>query len=303
MGIGGGNLNLLVALQALLEEGNVTRAGDRLGMSQPAMSSALSRLRRHYGDELLVRVGREWELTPLARALRPQLQQTMPLLERVFLLDRDFDPERSGQAFRIASSDYVTTVINRPLRARLARDAPNLVIDWHPLPPDIHARETGILAFDCMISPRGFGFPGESVPLFQDRFVCIVDPANPRLRDGALSIDDLRAMPHAAAKFGIAHVTPVDRHLAELGVDRRIAVTAAGWLPVAYLVAGTALVAAMPERLARVVAASAGVVVVEPPFGDVRLSEALWWHGTRVADAGNRWLRAVIQQVAEELEP
>jgi DNA-binding transcriptional LysR family regulator len=302
VGIGGGNLNLLVALQALLEEGNVTRAGDRLGMSQPAMSSALSRLRRHYGDELLVRVGREWELTPMARALRPQVQQTMPLLERVFLLDRDFDPEHSTQSFRIAASDYVATLINRPLRARLAQDSPHLVIDWQPLPPDIHTRETGILEFDCMISPRGFGFVGESAHLFHDRFVCIVDPANPWLRDGRLTLDDLRSMPHASAKFGTAHVTPVDRHLSELGLDRRIAVTSRGWLPLLYLVAGTSLIAAVPERLARLVAPSAGVVVVEPPFGDVPLSEALWWHATRVADAGNRWLRAVIQQVAEDLD-
>ena len=81
MAVGGMDLNLLVPLRALLEEVNVTRAGERIGMSQPAMSAALAKLRRHYRDELLVRVGREYELTPLARSLLPTIQRSMPAVE------------------------------------------------------------------------------------------------------------------------------------------------------------------------------------------------------------------------------
>jgi DNA-binding transcriptional LysR family regulator len=300
--VGGGNLNLLIALHALLEEGNVTRAGDRLGMSQPAMSAALSRLRRHYGDELLIRVGREVELTPLARALRSQVEQTIPLLERSFMLDRGFESESSDRSFRITLSDYAMSVVHPPLRARLARDAPNVRLDYCPLPPDAHARETALLAFDCMVSPRGFGFKGDSVDLFHDTFVCIADPANPWLDDGRLSLDAVAEMPHVRSIFGVTHVTPVDRHLAELGIDRRIEVTVRGWLAQPFVVAGSPMLGVIPRRLAERIAPALGVLVIEPPFGEIRLTEALWWHPTRLQDAGNRWLRAVIQQVAEELD-
>jgi DNA-binding transcriptional LysR family regulator len=166
----------------------------------------------------------------------------------------------------------------------------------------MHTREGGILAFDAMIGPRGFGFAGDSIDLFHDRFVCVVDPANPWLTNGELTMDAIRRMPHARGVMGVAHVTPVDRRLAELGIDRRVGVTAGGWLPLPYLVAGTPLVGVIPERLAQRVAESAGVLVVEPPFGDIPLAEALWWHPARSGDAGNRWLRTVIAAASADLD-
>src|ERR1700755_2208849 len=95
MSLGGTDLNLVVALRALLEEGNVTRAGEKIGKSQPAMSTALARLRRHYQDELLVRVGRDYELTPFARALVPSFQQTLSSVELALDTGRRFDPATS----------------------------------------------------------------------------------------------------------------------------------------------------------------------------------------------------------------
>jgi DNA-binding transcriptional LysR family regulator len=301
MRVGGADLNLLVALQALLEEANVTRAGDRVGMSQPAMSAALSRLRRRYNDELLVKVGRDLELTPLARALLPQVQQTMPLVEQALGLDKRFEPHRTTRSFSIACSDYAMLVLAPALRRRLQDDAPDLRVDYRPLPTDLIRRPLVILDADMFVGPRGSGFEGRSVDAFHDRFVCVVDPGNSRLVDGRLTADDLRELPWARAVLGPDQLNVVERRMAEVGFDYRSGVTARGWLPLSFVVQGTDLVALMPERLARRIAPLAGVVVVEPPFDDIALPEALWWHPSRDHDPGHRWLRAVVTQVAESL--
>jgi len=119
---------------------------------------------------------------------------------------------------------------------------------------------------------------------------------NPRPRDGWLSLEDIGALPHANSYFGHNVLNPADRVLDELGVRRRVQVQVSGWLPLPFVVAGTNLVAIVPERLARRVADPAGVLVVEPPFGTVELIEAAWWHPTRSADPALSWLRGVLRQ-------
>src|SRR6266567_8832749 len=111
MPLGGTDLNLLVALKALLEEGNVTKAGAKIGKSQPAMSTALARLRRHYKDELLVRVGRDYELTPFAKTLVPSVRRTLSAVELALGTGRAFDPAASSHVFRLTATDYAITVL------------------------------------------------------------------------------------------------------------------------------------------------------------------------------------------------
>jgi DNA-binding transcriptional LysR family regulator len=295
MPVGGMDLNLLVALRALLEEVNVTRAGERISMSQPAMSAALAKLRRHYRDELLVRVGREYELTPLARSLLPVIQRSMPKVEAALALSDEFESGTSNRAFTIALSDYALAVMNGPLIRRIAAAAPDVALDWSPIPPDMHVSERGLLRFDFLVGPLGSGFRGNSETLFRDRFVCVVDPRNKRLADGTLSLRDFEALPHAVATFG-PNLTPIDRALSAMSIVRTIRVSTVGWLPLPFVVAGTDLVAVLPERLARQVGQLANVTVVEPPFGCVELVEALWWHPTRELDPGHRWLLGVLRE-------
>jgi DNA-binding transcriptional LysR family regulator len=302
MALTGTDLNLLVALKALLEEGNVTHAGARVGMSQPAMSGALAKLRRHYKDDLLVRVGREYELTPLAQSLLPTARETLRLVELALGLQRGFDSASSDQVFTLALSDYSATVLNRPLMRRVAALAPNVRLDFSPIPDDMHLSDRGLLGHDFLVGPLGYGFQGECEELFKDRFVCVADPNNERIQDGTLSMDDLAKLPHAVATFG-HNLTPADRALDELGIRRHVQVFVEGWLPVPFLVAGTDLVAVVPERLARRVAATARIAVLEPPFGTVELIEALWWHPTRSTDAGHVWLLSVLRMVGAELCP
>jgi DNA-binding transcriptional LysR family regulator len=290
------DLNLLVALTALLEEGNVTHAGLKVGMSQPAMSGALGRLRRHFKDDLLVRVGREYELTPLARQLLPSARESLRLVEFALGLTRDFDPAVSDRTFRFALSDYAITVINKPLMSLVQELAPDVKIDFGPLYDDAHLSLNGLLAYDFLVAPLGYGFRGESEVLFKDRFVVVADPRNERIKNGAVTMKDLVELPHAVASFGTS-MTPIDRMLDEMGIRRPVHVTARGWLPVPFAVAGTDLVSLVPERLARRVAGTAGVTVLEPPFGRVELVDAIWWHPTRSTDAGHGWLRSVLHTV------
>jgi DNA-binding transcriptional LysR family regulator len=306
MAVGGMDLNLLVALRALLEEVNVTRAGQRINMSQPAMSTALAKLRRHYRDELLVRVGREYELTPLARSMLPAIQRSMPKVAAALDLRDDFDPATSGRAFTIALSDYALTVLNGPLMRCIASRAPGVAVDMSPVPPDMHVSDRGLLRFDFLVGPLGYGFHGKGETLFRDRFVCVVDPHNKRLADGSLSLRDFEALPHASATFG-PNLTPIDHALSLMGVVRNIRVSTVGWLPLPFAVAGTDLVAVLPELLARQVSQLANVTVAEPPFGHVDIVEALWWHPTREMDPGHRWLLAVLREcsasIADPLRP
>lgn len=301
MGVGGSDLNLLIALHALLEEANVTRAGDRLGMSQPAMSTALSRLRRMYSDELLVRVGREYERTPLARALLPQLQRTLPLVESALHLGEEFDAATSERTFTIAASDYMLAMLLPGIRRRITEADSPVHLDAVPIPVGILEQDRGLLDLDFLIGPRGYQFQGDSVVILRDEFVCIVDPHNSRLENGGLALRDVRELTLVRAMFDPGQMTPVDRRLAELEVSPSVAITAGGWLPIPFIIAGSDALAIVPRRLADRVSEVVDIAIADSPFGRIELVEALWWHPSRTADPGHRWLRSVVTQAAAEV--
>jgi DNA-binding transcriptional LysR family regulator len=297
------DLNLLVALAALLEDRNLTRAAEKTNMSQPAMSGALARLRRHFDDELLVRAGREYRLTPLAERLLPDVRDALRQVERALDARPEFDPATSTRTFSLVMSDYAVTVLIDPLLRRAHEVAPGVGLTINPLPPDLSESNRALLQHDLMIGPVGFAFLGESKVIFRDRFVCITDPANPRLTKGELTLDDIAELPLAVATFGQppGNLSAPQRVLEALGVPQHVQVTTVGWLPLPFVVAGTDLLAIVPERLARRVAATARVTVCEPPFGTAELIEAAWWHPTRSRDPALRWLLSIVAEVAREL--
>ncbi len=214
-----------------------------------------------------------------------------------------FDPLTSRHAFRIDATDYAITVLAEPLLRRMAEVAPGIRLDFDAIPDDMHESEHGLRNCDALIGPLGFGFPGSQAPLFRDRFVCVVDPSNARLADGRLTLDDLSALPHAVRSCGRTHVTPADRVMDELSVRRQIQVITVGFLPLPFLVAGTDLVAVIPERLALGVAVPLGLTVVVPPFGRVELIETLWWHPDRASTPEHAWLRRILTEAAASLPP
>ncbi|MGY1812595.1 LysR family transcriptional regulator [Blastococcus sp. SYSU D00820] len=304
MDLGALDLNTLVALEALLEEGNLTYAGAKVGMAQPAMSGVLGRYRRHFDDELLVRTGREYELTPLARDLLPHVQEAVRRLREALRVHEVFDPATSDRLFTVACSDYVLSVLVEPLRRRVRERAPSVRLGFTDLTAivgDLTFAPQALLRHDLVVGPLGYGFQGDHRLLFHDRLVCVVDARNPYLRDGALDLEALCAMPHAVTGFRAPTVTPVDRVLSQHGVVRRVALRALGFLPLLFAVGGTDAVAIVPERLARRFSSEGRVRVVEPPFGLVDMLEAAWWHPSRAGDAGHRWLVGLLDEVVEEL--
>lgn len=301
MALGGIDLKLLVVLQALLEEGNVTRAGVRLGMPQPAVSNALARLRRHYRDELLVRTGNGYELTPLARSLLPSVQESTQRIGHTFSSGRDGQPPSGDRMFTISLSDYAMTVFGEPLLRRVHDLAPETSIQMRLATRDITEGDRGLLGYDLLIAPPRLASHQQPEVVVRDRIVYVADPGNPRLRDGRLTTDDLAALSHAAVRLPDPASDAAATALLRRGIHPNVAVITAGWLPLPFLVTGTDMVAAVPERLARRLSAAAGVVIVEPPFGPVELIEAAWWHPLHATDLELVWLRGLVAEVAASL--
>ncbi|GAA2625684.1 LysR family transcriptional regulator [Paractinoplanes durhamensis] len=288
------DLNLAVALAALLEERNVTRAGERVNMSQPAMSAALARLRGHFGDELLHRTGRGYDLTPLGAELLPAVRQALAAAEVALGHRTDFDPATSSRHFTVALSDYAVTVLAEPLLGALAAVAPRVVVDLEPLPPAGSDLPSHLARCDLMVGPLGYGLPGRRTVVFRDHFVCIVAAGHPRLRDGRLTLADLGEMSHAALGSGGMDGTPADRLLTELGVRRHVEVTVQALLPLPVAVAGTDLCAFVPHRLAQRCRDQLGLAIAEVPFPPPELIEAAHWHPARADDPALTWLRDLI---------
>ena len=293
MTVPGKDLNLLVALRALLEEANVTKAGERLDMSQSAMSSALSRLRLQFEDELLVRVGREYELTPLGHLLLPQLQRTLPLVDKALKVDETFDPYAKSRTFRIQTSDYSAIVLHRAL-AKLFELKTKIKIELVPLPQNAYDRVRDLWNNDFIMGVPGMGITGQSQELFTDQYVVLVDKSNPRLKKGKLDWAAFTELPHVVYDFGRGHLTPVNRKLFELGFQRKPHVALSSMIPIPSILAGTDMIAVVPSRLSEKLPAGSPVIAVPAPFGKVEVHQVLWWHESHNYDPGHVWLREFL---------
>jgi DNA-binding transcriptional LysR family regulator len=292
------DLNLLLALGALLEDRNLTRAGERIGLSQPAMSAALARLRRHYGDDLLEREGRGYRRTVFGEQLLPTVREALRHLDTTMQRSPTFDPADSDREFSIAASDYTVSILAEPLLRLVNRIAPRISLHLNALPAGLSASGAALAMHDLLIGPVGFDFPGRHTELFRDRLVCVVDPVASGLAGPALSLADLVRLPHAEPAFAPGQPTPVDRVLDELGITRRVRITVFGWLTVPFALTGTEMVAIMPERMARLAVRSAPLAILEPPFGRVELVEAAYWQPSRTDDPAVRWLLATLKEAA-----
>ncbi|UQI49393.1 LysR family transcriptional regulator [Streptomyces sp. HU2014] len=289
------DLNLVVALRALLDERNVTRAGERVGLSQPAMSAALSRLRRHFGDELLTRVGNTYVLTPLGVVLRDRSATACDLLDRVFTSQAAFDPAAESREFTFLGSDYGAAVFGAALSRVLHEEAPGIRVTFQQCGPAVVENPaTALSTVDGLVMPHGIidGFP--SVELLQDRWVCVVADDHPDVGD-ELTLDDLARLPWAVYKR--PYDAPAARQLSMIGVSPRVEVSAEYFQLLPYLVEGTRRVAMIQERLARRVAGLAAVRVLPCPFEAVPLREAMWWHPVHTRDAAHIWLRDLVARV------
>ncbi|MFT4265152.1 MAG: LysR family transcriptional regulator [Nocardioides sp.] len=292
------DLNLLVALEAVLDERNLTRAAERIGTTQPSMSSTLTRLRKVTGDELLIRSGRGFLLTPAAEELLPLVREALGQVRRTLEASRAFDPGTSTRRFTISASDYAMFVIGTPLEQRLAEVAPGVELDFDSIPGE--DLSTHLMRRDLIIGGARRGIPGHRMTVFGDRFVCVVG-AGEEPPGGRLSLEEMSERPYLSASFGDGVLTPVDDALAEAGIAPRRRVQAPGLLALPFLVAETDLYAFVPERLMRRTGATLGLQVVETPLEVQPLVEAAHWHPLTTDEAGLRWLLGILREIGAEL--
>lgn len=295
------DLNLLTALDALLQTESVTGAAQRLGLSPPAMSHALSRLRAQLGDPLLVRAGRRMVLTPRAEAMRARARNA--LAEARTLLSR---PARSGtdelrRTFVVHASDNVLAVIGKALHEAVA-PARGVTLRFRPnLPEDAAELREG--RSDLAIGIYG-GLPPElrTRPLYSDRFVCVVRRDHPTVGErltleAFLALEQVQIAPRGRPG-GL-----LDAALAERGLARRVSRAVPFFLSALLLVSETDAVVTLPERVARSLAGRLGLKVLDPPLKLSPYALSLIWHPRMDGDEAHRWLRGAVLQAARVAAP
>jgi DNA-binding transcriptional LysR family regulator len=294
-------MNLVLALRALLAERNVTRAGQRIGLSQPAMSAALARLRRHFGDELLARKGAGYELTALGVVLLDRAEVACEMLELVFGSQPRFEPAREDREFILLASDYAVAVFGDRLAREVSAQAPRVRITFRQVPITITDDPAAQLSTaDGLLMPHGIigGLP--AVELFRDRWLCAVAEDNPEVGE-SITLSQLADLPWAA--YQRVYDAPVTRQLSMLGIEPRVQVLVDSFALLPAMVAGTRRVAMIQALLAARLGLGpgSGVRLLDCPFDAVPVQEALWWHPVHTHDAGHLWLRETASTVAAQL--
>src|SRR5947199_5186305 len=303
MGLSGVDLNLLVALDALLAERSVTRAASRLGLSQPGMSNTLARLRKLFGDPLLVREGMALVPTPRAEALREPVREALGLIQQALAGRPGFDPARDRATFTVSCSDYSLLMLIGPLVRRLAAAAPGLTIQVLPRVADaVRLLRDG--EADLVIEPAEI-MPGVTLPslrLFADRWICCVWEGTTEVGE-VMTVETYLRLGHLVYSAVRGHpVSIVDTYLAQARVSRRTEFTVESFLLAPFLLQGTDLVAVVPERAAGHLRRTADVRFLEPPPPLPGITERLWWNPRPTMDPAHAWLRARIAEIATELD-
>jgi DNA-binding transcriptional LysR family regulator len=287
------DLNLLVALDALLSERNISRAAERVHLSQSAMSNALARLRDYFDDELLVQVGRKMDPTPRAEGLADAVRDVLVRIEATISTQPAFVPAESTRVFRLLVSDYTLTTLMPHVLALVYERAPNVRLDMCPqvARPD---RALERADADLLIIPREYcaeQHPAET--LLDEQFCCVLWKdaklaAAPLTRDAYLDAGHVVVLP--------AQGQPAleDWFVQRLGVSRRIEVTTFGFAASARLVVGTERIATVHRRLARLAQRNEQIVIRDVPLDMPLMHQAVQWHKHRSTDAGLTWLREVL---------
>ena len=290
----GVDLNLLVCLRVLLVERHVTRSAERLGVTQPAMSASLARLRTLFRDQLLVRGPKGLVLTPRAEQLLDQLNQVMAVIEEMIALPAEFAAETSQRTFTVIGTDFVEFILLPPLMAALATEAPNLQVLFRTPDPGNIPAMTASGELDLAV---GY-LPEVSEELikrtvFREPFVCVARRGHPLLHDGSLPLDRYVELQHVQVLPGNAtmYAAAIDTALAAMGLVRKVALWEPSFLAVASVVARTDLISTVPRRLATHVAQGLPITIYDLPLPLPAPEFAMYWHSRSQGDAGHKWLR------------
>jgi DNA-binding transcriptional LysR family regulator len=296
------DLNLLVALDAMLELQSISRAAERLHMSQSSMSNALARLREYFEDDLLVQVGRKMELTARAATLRDAVRDVLLRVDTTITAQPRFDPAQSDREFRISVSDY-TMVTLMPHLLALA-SAQSKTVRFQLLPqvgqPEL-ALERG--ESDLLVVPKAYCSPDHPLEtLFEEHFCCAVWRGS-RLATSELSFDVYAAAGHVVMQPpGDARPAFESWFMQRFGLARRIDVTTFSFASAPALVVGTDRVATVHRRLARQLAQSLPIVLLPLPVPMQPMEQAMQWHKYRSTDPGLSWLRGLLLAAVDRMD-
>ena len=266
MRFNGLDLNLLVALDALLSERNLTAAARRINLSQPAMSAAIGRLRAYFKDDIFIMNGRKIVLTPLGEALAAPTRDILLRVKQAVATRDRFDPAASVRKFRIVISDFMAIIFFSRLLMRVGRVAPGVTFELVPFGdrPDelLRLGEIDFLIFPEIFLSRDFPY----VPLFEEDLVCVVCQSNRDIGE-TLSFGQYMSMGHVAAQFGPTRKPSIEEwHLLEHGIRRRIDVAVHSFAQIPYMVVNSNRIATMHARLARHFAEILPLRILPLPF-------------------------------------
>lgn len=302
MDLAGVDLNLLVVFDVLMAERHVTRAGERIGLSQPAVSAALNRLRHLLKDQLFIRRADGMQPTRKAQELAVPLRQALMQIQAA-LEPQMFDPATAKRTFKLATNDFAASILLPTLGAKLSLTAPGIDLRL------VHADDTlGMKlldedAIDLAIAPfENSAPPFERQHLLEPAgFVCVMRCGHP-LAGKALTLESFAATPQLLISRTGDATGFVDEILAEMGLQRRVAFTVPSFLLAPIVLSQTDYIAVLPRRLVKMFQEMIDLVAYEPPFPQRKFPLAMLWHQRLNRDPGLFWLKTILLEVAAEIE-
>ncbi|AYC32316.1 LysR family transcriptional regulator [Pseudomonas cavernae] len=300
------DLNLLVALDALLSECSVSRAAERLHLGQSATSSALGRLREHFNDPLLVPVGRRLEPTALGLELLPKVRAALALTREIVDAPVRFEPASCTRQFTLVASDYVAAVLLPVVSRALARVAPGVRLSLRDLPTprdgDVVSEALDYRRSDCVIVPQRRLNPAyPQVPLLGDQLCCIVCAGQTQFAEG-LSLAAYCAAEHVVREFADGRNLAMDAvHLRELGIERRVSVALESFALMPEFIVGSARVATVFRRQAERFAQRYPLRIHPTPLAFPDAVQVLQWHPYQDRDPTLAWFRGLLLEQAAQL--
>ncbi|MCF1708782.1 LysR family transcriptional regulator [Tabrizicola sp. J26] len=303
------DLNLMRVLDALLREGSTVRAGERLGLSQPAVSAALGRLRHALDDELFVRQGSGLVPTDYARGLALPLRQEIDRIEALFIPPTAFDPSTAEGTFRLAGSDFFAEVLMPVLARELPARAPKVRVQLIDLLPSNYLDSLERYQADIALIPAET-FPDwvEAATLFQSPFGVIARPDHPAILaagiapGGTLPLDLFCSLGHALFSPEGRMQSITDEALAKIGKSREVVMTMPVFSGICRVVAESDLIAVVPRQLGLILGPKMGLVSYEPPIPMPTMRIVAAWHRRSTGNPTHRWLRTLLQQSMRPLD-
>lgn len=292
------DLNLLVALDALLTDRSVTRAAARVGLRQSAMSHNLARLRKLLGDELLTRGPEGMRPTPRALALVDPVRIALAQVTALVSPSQAFDPRTAERAFTIGLPDGAEVLLGPALLSTLRESAPGIQLRLENTDRLFDELDAGRLDFGIVFGPLPAGqVHHKQRRLGTDSFVCLFNADRTGVAS-PISLEDYVRLPHVLTTLRRGEQGVVDEALAKLGLSRTVAVTTPRFAAVPFLVAGAPLVATMPARIAHFFAATLGLSISPAPVALPEAVASLVWHASYDHDPANIWLRQTVESIA-----